>query len=270
VTRLGKINTFDFFQSLYPQTGRGVDGFMNGSVFLPMTFVRAIPLSFLGAGVLKMKEGRIQGSLMVYDSHNLPTTSEFEELFGNGANVDGMWRFFTEFGGLPGSHLFLGSWASGKFTSLDPLGWAIIPGQGIGAPQETGSWSLAYVYEQKLWIDPCNKNRNFGLHGAFGSADPKTNPFLWVAHAQVQAQGLLGNREHDTMGVGYFYSGLSGEFKQLLDPFIPVDNLQGVEMYYNATITPWCHFTADLQVVQPGVAAADTAVVFGIRAKIDI
>ena len=122
IFNFGKINTLDLIYSIYPQTGRGVDGFMNASVFLPLTTARTLPLSFLGAGVLKTHEGQIQGGLLIYDSHNVPTIRGFENLFDNGANIAGVWRFFTDFGGLPGSHLFLGSWATGSFTSLDPTG----------------------------------------------------------------------------------------------------------------------------------------------------
>ena len=43
-----------------------------------------------------------------------------------------------------------------------------------------------------------------------------------------------------------------------------------MELYYNATITPWFHLTADLQFVQPAVSDNDTAVVLGLRGKIDI
>jgi len=266
----GKINSLDLFYTIYPQSGRGVDGFMNASMIMPLTVARTVPLAFLGAGVLKRRGQQVQGGLLVYDSHNSAISSGFDELFENGANIAGLWRIFTELGGLPGSHLFLGTWASGDFTSLDPLGWVIIPGDGLVAAEESGSWSLCYVAEQKLWVDPCNKNRNIGLLNAWGLADPKTNPFEWIVHVQIQAQGLVRCRQRDTMGVGYFYSGLSGDFKQLLNPLIPVDDLQGVELYYNATITPWFHLAADLQVIEPGVVAADTALVFGLRAKIDI
>jgi porin len=270
VTRLGKINTFDFFQSLYPQTGRGVDGFMNGSVFLPMTVVRTIPLSFLGTGVLKMHEGQIQGGLLVYDSHNVPTTSGFEDLFDNGANILGMWRFFTQFRGLPGSHLFLGTWASGDFTSLDRTGWSFHPGVGLVAPQSTGSWSLLYALEQKLWVDPCCEERSVGVLSQWGLADPETCPYAWSGNVSLQAQGLIARREHDTMGVGYFFSGLSGDMKNLFPPPLRPNDVQGVELYYNAAITPWIHLTADLQFVEPAVSANDTAVVLGLRCKIDL
>jgi porin len=70
------------------------------------------------------------------------------------------------------------------------------------------------------------------------------------------------------MRIGYFYSGLSGDFKNLLSPFA-VGDLQGGEVYYNAEITPWFHLTADIQVVQSALAANNTATVVGLRANLD-
>lgn len=270
VATAGKINTLDLFNMLYPQTGRGVDGFMNLSSFVPLNVARTVPLSFLGAGVLKMREGQIQGGLLVYDSHNTPTTSGFENLFDNGANIAGMWRFFTEFGGQPGSHLFLGAWASGQFNSLDQTDWSFLPGAGFVPGDQSGSWSLLYVLEQQLWVDPCNKQRNVGLLSQWGIADPETCPYQWVCNVSLQSQGLVPNRSNDKMGVAYFYSGLSSDVKDLLNPLLPVNDLQGVELYYNAEVTPWFHLTADLQVVEPARTANDTALVLGLRGKIDL
>ncbi len=265
----GKFNTLDLFHMIYPQTGRGVDGFMNASSFLPLTVARTVPLSFLGAGVLKMNEGRVQGGLLVYDSHNTPTTSGFDELFDNGANIAGLWRFFTEFGGLPGSHCFMGTWASGEFTVLDRTGWSFIPGDGIVPGEQSGSWSLQYILEQRLWADPCCEKRNIGILSQWGLADQRTSPFAWICNVSLQAQGLVACREQDTMGVGYFYSGLSGDLKDLFPQALPLQDVQGVELYYNAAITPWFHLTADLQVVEPANSDRDTALVLGLRGKVD-
>ena len=273
VFNFGKINTLDLIYALYPQTGRGVDGFMNASVFLPLTTARTLPLSFLGAGVLKMREGQIQGGLLVYDSHNVPTTSGFENLFDNGANIAGMWRFFTELGGLSGSHLFLGSWATGSFTSLDPTGWDFLPGIGAVPAESNDSWSLEYILQQNLWVDPCSEKRSIGVLSKWGLADPETSPYAWVCNVQLQSQGLIALREQDTAGAGYFYTGVSGDLKDFYRtiPQAPeLRDLQGVELYYNAAITPWFHLTADLQFVQPAVSANDTAVVLGLRGKIDL
>jgi porin len=194
-----------------------------------------------------------------------------DDLFDNGVNIVGLWRVFTDLGGLPGSHLFAGTWAAGQFTTLDPLDWVILPGQGLVAPDESGSWSLLYALEQKLWVDPCNESRSLGLLSAWGLADKKTNPFAWVGNVAIQGQGLIPCRERDAIGVGYFYSGLSGDFKSLLSAAtLDVDDVQGVELYYNAEVTPWFHVTADLQVVEPAERTTDTAIVFGLRAKLDL
>ena len=270
IATFGKINTLDLFNTIYPQTGRGVDGFMNGSAFLPSTVNRTIPMAFLGAGVMKMHQQQIEGALLVYDSHNVTTTSGFDRLFANGANIAGVWRFFSDLGGLPGSHLFLGTWATGKFTSLDPTGWVFPPGGGVIPTKSSSSWSLLYILEQKLWVDPCCAKRNIGLLSQWGLADPRNSVYAWSGNLSFQAQGLIAGREEDTMGIGCFYSGLSEDLKDLLAGIAPLDDLQGVELYYNAAITPWFHLTTDLQFVQPGISANDTAVVLGLRGKIDI
>jgi porin len=44
---------------------------------------------------------------------------------------------------------------------------------------------------------------------------------------------------------------------------------RGLELFYNMAVTPWCHLTADLQVVTPILASAETALVLGLRAKFD-
>ncbi len=52
--------------------------------------------------------------------------------------------------------------------------------------------------------------------------------------------------------------------------------MQGVEMFYNIAVTPWLHFTPDLQIIMPSrkeLAALnkniDTSVVAGFRVRID-
>ena len=265
----GKINTLDLFQTLYPQTGRGIDGFMNTSIFLPLTVGITIPLAFNGAGLLKMHGKQIQGGVIVLDTQNIPTTSGLNNMFANGATVTGLWRFFTDVGDRPGSHMFLGAWASGTFTAFDHP-WNIPDAGGI-PPQKTGSWSLLYILEQQLWADRCNEKRNVGLLSQWGYADPTTNQYEWVGNVSLQANGLFQGREADSMGVGWFYDGLSSDFKNLLSPPFEVRDVTGVEVYYNAAITPCFHLTADVQVVEPGVRnSRNTALVFGLRAKISL
>jgi porin len=271
VATVGKFNSLDLIHMLYPQTGRGIDGFMNMSTFMPLTLARTLPLSFLGTGLLKMRDQQtVEGGLLVYDSNNVSTTCGFDEVFDNGANIAAFWRFFTCCGGLPGSHLFLGTYATGDFTSLDPIDWGFIPGQGIVAEEQSGSWSALYILEQKLWVDRCNPKRNIGLLSKWGLSDPDTCPYEWIGIVSLQGQGLNRCRPQDSIGAGYFYSGLSGQFKDLLSIQVELEDVQGVELYYNAAVTPWFHLTADLQIVEPAAVENDTAVVVGIRGKLSL
>ncbi len=171
--------------------------------------------------------------------------------------------------GKPGSHMFVGTWASSTFTAFDHP-WNIPDAGGI-PPQETGSWSLMYILEQQLWADCCNEKRDVGLLSQWGYADPEVNPYEWVGNVSLQANGPLRGREADSMGVGWFYNGLSSDFKNLLSPPLEIRDLTGVEVYYNAAITPWFHLTADVQVVEPAFRDfRNTATLFGLRAKISL
>lgn len=264
----GKFNAVDLFYSLYPQTGRGVNGFMNGSMVIPITVARVVPLSFMGAGAIKLHGKQMQGGVLVYDSQNCATTSGLDDMFDNGANILGFWRFFTKVGGLPGSQLVAGIWSTGRFTEFDPAGFVIVPGQGLVAPRERGAYTLLYILEQTLWTDCCNKERNIGLLSQWGLADERTSPFGWSGNVAIQAQGWNCCRPQDAMGIGYFHTGLSGDFQNLISPLLNLHDIDGVELYYNAAVTKMVHVTADLQVIEPANVANDTAVVFGLRAYV--
>jgi porin len=176
---------------------------MNASSFLPLTVATTIPLSFNGAGLLQLNEGRIQGGLLVADSNNIPTVSGLNELFDNGANILGLWRIFTNFGGQPGSSLFLGTYGTGTFNSLDPNGWAFVPGEGLVSPDAEGSWSATYILEQQLWADRCNPDRNIGLFSQWGLADTETSPYAWCMNVSLDAKGLVKGRHQDRMGAAW-------------------------------------------------------------------
>jgi porin len=217
---------------------------------------------------MKYEGKQIQGGVLVYDTHNIPTTSGFDELFDNGANIMGFWRFFTNTGGLPGSHMLAGIWSTGEFVSFDPTGFAIVPGQGLVANRENGAYTLLYILEQTMWADCCNPERNVSLLSQWGLADEETSPFHWSCNVGVQAKGLNRCRPHDTAGVGYFYTGLSDDFKNLLAPALDLQDVHGVELYYNMAVSKSLKVTTDLQVIEPADSTNDTAIVFGLRAYI--
>jgi porin len=47
-----------------------------------------------------------------------------------------------------------------------------------------------------------------------------------------------------------------------------IDDETGVELFYNAKITPWFDISANIQAIDPALSASDTAVFAGLRATI--
>ena len=266
----GKVNALDMFYALYPQTGRGVNGFMNASMVIPIGVARVVPLSFMSAGVTKFVEGRPTFALMAFDNQDVATTSGFDDLFDNGANVMGTYRYYTSLGGLPGSHLAGGIWATGEYVSYDPLSFVIIPGQGIGAVKQTGAYSLLYIGEQTLWSDGTKDGRNVGFLTQWVLSDEATSPFAWSCNASIQTKGLSRARPNDAIGVGYFHTALSNDFVNSLSPVFDLRDVNGVELFYNASLAPCFNVTTDLQVVGPAEEQYDTAVVVGLRAVLQL
>jgi porin len=108
-----------------------------------------------------------------------------------------------------------------------------------------------------------------GVFGKLGITDGNPNPIRWTAIGGVSGASPIACRPLDTFGIGYFYLGISDRLKQSARPLTPLGNEQGVELYYNARITPWFQFTPDLQIIEPFEKSSGTALVVGCRAKID-
>jgi porin len=107
-----------------------------------------------------------------------------------------------------------------------------------------------------------------------GVSDGNPNPVRWNMTLGIGGNSLIPGRQHDTLGVGYFRIGLSSDFKKLLGgsrapPGLAQRDEQGVELFYNAALTPWCHLTGDLQIVEPSTKNLQTTVLAGMRLKID-
>ena len=219
-----------------------------------------------------MEGQQIQGGVLVFDTKNSTTSAGINHMFDEGAAILGLWRFFTDWDGKPGSHLFAGGWSSRTYTSLDRNGWTFLPGQGGGLTpgEETGAWALAYYFDQVLWADPCNAGRNLRMLTGWSMSDGNPSFARWNGMISVEGFGLNACRPLDRMGVSYFYTGLSDDFRQLTSPVVQLEAVQGVEFYYNAAVTPWFHLTGDLQIVDNENEAQDTAVILGLRAKIDL
>lgn len=263
----GRINMLDLWQTFYPEYGRGVDGFMNMSMMLPMNVVPSLPLVTNGAGIIKAGDRGVEAALLVFESQNSPTTIGMD--FPNGVTIVGAARKYTDFWGKPGSHTLVGVYATGEYTSYDTSGWIVVPGAGVAPARKQGTWVAGYLGQQQLWSDPCNSKRHTSVFGYVGFSDVDNSPFQWTTSISIEKFGPFACRPDDRAGIGYFRNALNSDFQNTVSILTPLQDLQGGEIYYNAAITPWFHLTTDVQVIQPGIIANDTAVVLGLRGKID-
>ena len=80
--------------------------------------------------------------------------------------------------------------------------------------------------------------------------------------------GLIPSRSRDKWGVGFYHYSVSSALKRSLSPAVAIDDEQGVEIFYNAALTPWFNLGVDVQIIDPATAANSTVVVGGLRASV--
>jgi porin len=273
----GKLNLLDELKQPFGG-GRGVDAFMNIGLTLPISLARTAPYSTLGAGFAVLHEMQPVFVFDVLDTNNTPTVSGFDTFFDNGATMLALASLPVQPFGLPGHQGIGGTYSTGRYNDLNPtayfdprFGPTIVPGF------VRGSWSLFYMADQALYVDPCNPKRSWGVFTNIGLADNGPSPVRWSAAIGLGGSSPLVSRPLDTFGIGYSFVEYSDPVQNLLPLLVPVQADQAVELYYNIAVTPWFRLTPDMQILvparertlPPGVRPIDTAVVFGLRAKID-
>jgi porin len=269
----GKINVIDLWTMIYPRTGGGIDGFMNTNMLAAaLPWFRYVNLSFLGGGALVLRDdGQIRGGVLVFDTNNCTTTSGIPQLFDSGAGFMGLWRLFFDIDDKPGRLLFVFGGTTRTYASLSASDWKLdVVDKTISAGKKTGAWTAAVYYDQVLWENPSDKKQNVWFFTGVSISDGNPSFAKWGGFASVEGTGLIPDREKDKAGVGVFYNQLSSELKDLaFDADHKLQDIWGMEAYYNIEIAPWFHLTPNLQVIQNQYRGDDPAVIVGIRSVID-
>jgi porin len=246
----------------YPLTSR----FWNAAFNFNLALDR-YPYSTPGAGFYtSLGERGPSLAFITLDSHNAPRTSGFENLGRNGVFLYAEANQATTFFGRPGKQTFAGLFGTGSFTDLSPASFVVLPAPATFIPKKAGTWTLLWHAEQRLWADPEAPDRGLGLYIQTGLGDGNPNPVRGFVSAALCGNSPLPGRDGDLMGVGFYQLLLSSQAKDL-SPGLRDEN--GVELFYNLRIKPGCHLTPDLQVIQPGLAPLETAILFGLRLKLD-
>jgi porin len=172
----GKINTFD--DDRQPLTGAsGLDGFLNTSLLFNPIDDRTVPYSTFGAGCVYSVNGEEVFGLAVFDTNDTPTVSGFDTFFDNGVTILGQLSLPTQLFGLPGHQGISGVYSSGRYTNVQPSSYLNpVEGLVVRTTSRTGSWFVAYNFDQAVYASPGDPARVWGVFGDFGIADDNPNP----------------------------------------------------------------------------------------------
>jgi porin len=302
----GKINMLD--SAVTEFYGDYRSQFENAAFNFPMT-LEQVPISAFGGGAIVIPQQDILLSALAIDPDGTPTSNDLGKAFTGGVEVLASGKLTIKPFGLVG-HQSLGlSWNNKQRFSLtqDPSNLAVLllqnrfprlanPGPvltdilgrffpallvpAVPANRQSSSWAVSYSFDQYFWQPDGNPNHGIGLFFGFGASDGNPNPIQYSFIAGIGGKGVVPGRPDDTFGLGVARTQFSSAFVPFLRQQLNLglQREDAIEMYYNAAVTQWLNFTADLQIVNPGTKKAlnsagqlaniDTPVVAGARLRV--
>jgi len=261
----GKLNILDGTPATYTK-GPRLNYFWNAAMQSNLCRSYLLP-STLGAGFTVRDEVEPVFNFYLLDTHYTPTTSGFSTLFSNGVVLYGEYRLRTNWFDLPGHSTvgFLYSSATRTALGTNPFLLLQLVLSGAPLPKKDSAWTVTYRFDQVLYADAEDPKRNWTLNSDLGLTDGDPNPIRWFANLSLVGNGLIRGRENDTIGIGYYHLGVSNLPILTLHGFGAED---GVELFYNAAVTPWFHVTPDLQILDPAQHHTEPAILVGLRARL--
>lgn len=261
----GKLDTLDGDAAAFAGS-RGKDQFSNLGFVVNPLLLRLVPYSTLGTGFVVLEEGQPLFQFSVINATDTTNTSGFSQLFDQGAALLAEARLPYEIGGLPGHFVMGGGWNSRDYVTLGQDPRIVLPD--VPVNRQTGTWALYWNFDQYLTTYDCAPGKGWGLFGRASIGDDQTNPIAHFLSAGIGGDNAY--RLQDKWGVGYYYLATSDEIGPFLTAALgPIVDGHGVELFYNHEVTPWFHLTGDMQVLSPEVDRNETALIIGLRGKID-
>jgi porin len=302
----GKIYTLDALHGEF--AGNYRTQFMNSALTLPMSLA-LVPFSAYGGGVIALPWEGVVLSALVLDPSGTVKNNDITDAFDDGVMALGIGQVAITPFGLRGTQRAGVMWSDKTRLSLDqdpgniarlllterfprlgnpgPVLRRILerffPGLLVPvqrANREDSTWAMFYGFDQYLWHPGGDKTRGIGLFFTFGAADGETNPVKYSYAMGVGGKGVVPGRPRDTFGVGWARTELSDDFIPFLRQQLRLglEREDAVEIFYNASLTPWLNVTADLQIIEPALTKTlgssgqlkdvDTAVVAGLRLQV--
>ncbi|MEW6998190.1 carbohydrate porin [Colwelliaceae bacterium BS250] len=264
----GKINALDLLAGDQFFGGLGTERFMNIAFVAPPSGL--VPPVMTGA-IVSHRMGDYTFTGMVFDPNDQTSNNNFKGLFDE-LNVQlGITKRVKLFDrastiGLNGTY----STATKKDLRdfLLPVD-TTLPFDDI-AGTKNGSYSISLQASHILVESDAIPGKGLGIYAKGTLSDGNPNIINSSLLAGFTAEGIINARPHDKIGLGYYYYNFSDHLQDALLPLAEYKNEDGVELYYNASITPWMNITADIQAINPATANNDDIVMLGLRIHIKL
>jgi porin len=146
--------------------------------------------------------------------------------------------------------------------------------------QEDKTWAAIYSFEQFLWQPAGDHKRGVGTFFSAGVSDGKANPIKYSYSLGLVGKGVVPGRPRDDVGIGWARTEFSDHFVPYMRSTfdLGLKHEDAVELYYNASVTPWLSISPSLQILSPGLNKAldsnrnfmnlDTTYIVGVRVGI--
>lgn len=263
---LGKTNLADV-AALHPYAGgAGITGFMNGGIASAPS--GTIP-PYVHAGLLTVKTERLVYSLALYGGTSAGGSASVSDAFDEGYLMSAGVTVPVRPCGLPGTQSFSVVWGDRDSTSLSALG-DLIPPTAVGTLRslDTNRLLLRYSFHQQLGRWQADSDRGWGLWGRVNVGENDLTAVRWSLAGGIGGDSPFPGRGNDRWGVGGFWFSFADFLRDPAFVAVPLNDERGIELFYNAELTPWLRLTADIQVVDPALPGAPTAVVGGLRTSV--
>ncbi|MEM7144097.1 MAG: carbohydrate porin [Verrucomicrobiota bacterium] len=231
--------------------------------FNPVTVLLA-PYSTLGIGGIYLLGGESMINAMIFDGDGQIDRAGFDTVFEGNTTITANIKLGSNFFDSPGHHWLGFLYGNGTYNAQNQNPRIFFPGNDAMPTTEGNSWAIFYNFDQYLVSDPDNPEVGWGLFGRFGIADQETNIIHTFYSLGVGGQGIIPGRDRDRFGIGWYYMNLSDERLALFTE----DKETGLEIFYNASLTPWLELSADYQFIDGALRFGDNAHVLGLRGRI--
>ena len=258
---LGKINAVDLLAGDPFFGGWGSQRFWNLAFVAPPNGI--VPAVMMG-GLLSHSTGPYTFNALVFDPTDQTDKYALNHLFSSGTamQLSAGWA-----GALDGRATSATLAATYSTKGGSDLGELDLPPDSR-SEDKSSSRSVSLQLNHLILESQQLEGKGLGIYALSAINDGNPNPIKSSFAGGLAGHGMVPGRHNDSFGLGYFYYNFSSDLKSTLKPILNLGSEQGMEVYYNAALTPWLILGGDLQWLGPALERKDRAVAGGFRLRV--